>query len=112
MWDNTTISYSDTVYTLSTAMTATDIPIKFVNKADATVVVFTKNFAPSADEYYVAWQVLKANSTAEFVYPAKTSVGATHGGANLLGGPFETEPGSVWEIHQEDESESPTLAGL
>ena len=111
--------YSDTIDTLSTAMTTSDIPIKFINATltgslDAGVVVFTKNSDVSTPQaYYVAWQVLPIRSEISevFVYPAATAVGATYDENNVTvtAGPFPAELGSTWRIDQETERDTATL---
>ena len=84
----------------------TDIPIKYVNATTSTdfeVVVFTKNFSTNTPQvYYVAWQILRAQTSAQFIYPVTTAVGATYhtGGQLVTAGPFPAELGSTWEITQ------------
>ena len=90
----------------------TDIPIKYINattRTDFDVVVFTKNFSVNTPKaYYCAWQVLKTQTNAHFVYPVDVAVGATYtsGGQQIIIGPYEAEPGSTWEISQESATDT------
>ena len=85
----------------------TDIPIKYINatvSTDFEVVVFTKNYNVNTPQvYYVAWQILRAQTSAQFVYPVSTAVGATYhtGGQLITAGPFPAQLGSTWEITQD-----------
>ena len=85
----------------------TDIRIRYINatsKVDFAVVVFTKTMSVSTPEtLHAAWQVLKGQSSVDFVYPISTSVGATYeeNGNIITSGPFATELGTTWEITQE-----------
>ena len=64
----------------------------------------------SPNSKYVVWHILQTQTEADFVYPAKTGVGAyyIHDSIKLVMGPFSAECGSTWEIHQE-EKHSPKL---
>jgi hypothetical protein len=94
---------------------ASSIPIKYVNAtkhADFQVLVFTKNYSPDTPKtYYVAWQVLAAQSTSEFKYDTTISVGATYekGGQTITAGPFQAQLGSTWEIQDPQEGATATL---
>ena len=85
----------------------TDIKIRYINatsEVDFAVVVFTKNFTVSTPEaFYSAWQVLKGQTSVDFVYPISTSVGVTYeeNGQIITSGPFPAELGTTWEITQE-----------
>ena len=85
----------------------TDIPIKYINattNTDFEVVVFTKNFSTNTPKtYYAAWQVLRGQTSVQFVYPISTAVGATYtnGGQIITAGPFPAPLGSTWEITQD-----------
>ena len=86
-------------------MTSADIPITYINKtgsADVQVVVY---------ESRVAWQVLVAQTQVEFVYPASTGVGAyyTEDNVKITMGPFPAQPGSTWEIEQENSDSAAVL---
>jgi hypothetical protein len=80
------------------------IPIKYINATehvDFQVMVFTKNYSSNVPKtYYVAWEVIAAQSTSEFEYAATNSVGVTYqiNGQTITAGPFEAELGSTWEI--------------
>ena len=70
---------------------------------DFEVVIFTKNFnVNNPRTYYVAWQVVKAQTKSNFSYPVDLSVGATYvtGGQKISAGPFRAPLGSTWEIIQ------------
>ena len=94
---------------------ASDIPIKYVNatkNVDFQVLVFTKNFNTNTPNvYYVAWQVLAAQSSVDFKYSTEISLGATYqkGGLTITAGPFAAKLGSTWDINQPKPDESATL---
>ena len=96
-------------------MAINDIQITYVNKTDRNdfmVVVFTKNEDVNAiDTPFVAWQTLKAQSSATFYYPVNTSVGAqgTIGNVVFRAGPFSAPLGSTWVFKQDHVEDSPTL---
>ena len=93
----------------------TDIPIKYINattNTDFEVVVFTKNFSTNTPKtYYAAWQVLRGQTSVQFVYPVTMSVGATYksGGQLITAGPFPAKLGSTWEITQESATDTAVL---
>ena len=93
----------------------TDIPIKYINatrNTDFEVVVFTKNFNTNKPTiYYAAWQILRGQSSVQFVYPVSMSVGAiyTSGGQVITAGPFPAKLGSSWEITQESAAATAVL---
>ena len=93
----------------------TDIPIKYINattNTDFEVVVFTKNFSTNTPKtYYAAWQVLRGQTSVQFVYPVTMSVGATYkaGGQLITAGPFPAKLGSTWEITQESVTDTAVL---
>ena len=93
----------------------TDIPIKYINatsNVDFEVVVFTKNFSTNTPKtYYVAWQLLRGQTSVEFVYPVQMQVGATYsqGGQFITAGPFGAKLGTTWEISQESASATAVL---
>ena len=99
---------------LLTKMT-TDIPIKYINatsNVDFEVVVFTKNFSTNTPKtYYVAWQLLRGQTSVQFVYPVAMAVGATYsqGGQYITAGPFKAKLGSTWEITQESANATAVL---
>ncbi len=94
----------------------TDIAIKYINdtgSTDFSVVVFTKNFSVDTPEvYFAAWEVIRVQSSSEFIYPISTSIGASY----LLGyqfntmGPFGAVLGSTWEINQDNKANTPVLS--
>ena len=92
-----------------------DIPIKYVNVTgytDFEVVVFTKNFSTNTPKtYYCAWQVLRGQSSVQFVYPVSLAVGATYtqGGQKIMAGPFPAPLGSTWQIIQETSTDTAAL---
>ena len=94
----------------------TDIPIKYVNatrNTDFEAVVFTKNYSTNTpNTYYCAWQVLRGQTSVQFVYPVTTAVGAVYsqGGQTITAGPFPAELGSTWQITQESSIDTAVLA--
>ncbi len=84
-----------------------DIPIKYINNTrntDFEVMVFTKNYSTRTPKvYYVAWQVLRGQTSVEFKYPVSISVGATYysSGLQVVAGPFGSDLGSSWRITQD-----------
>lgn len=95
-----------------------DIPVEFYNstgRTDFQVMVSTKNFdisAPPEDiAEFAAWEVLKTQSSASFIYPGALAVGCTYTqlDTEIKCGPFEAKEGSTWEIVQEMEGVSPIL---
>ncbi len=96
-------------------MSTTDIPIKYINdtgSTDFSVVVFTKNFSVDTPKtYFAAWEVIRVQTSSGFVYPITTSVGASyqhHDQHNTMG-PFGAEPGSTWEINQNNPATAPLI---
>ena len=93
----------------------TDIPIKYINattNTDFEVVVFTKNFSTNTPKtYYAAWQVLRGQTSVQFVYPVSMSVGATYksGGQVITAGPFPAKLGATWEITQDSATDTAVL---
>ena len=93
----------------------TDIPIKYINattNTDFEVVVFTRNFSTNTPKtYYVAWQVLRGQTSVQFIHPASMAVGATYrsGGQVITAGPFPANLGSTWEVTQESASDTAVL---
>ena len=104
---STNISDRLYIFELIIVTMTTDIKIRYINatsKVDFAVVVFTKNFSVSTPKmFYSAWQVLKGQSSVDFVYPISTSVGVTYeeNGQIITSGPFPAELGTTWEITQE-----------
>ena len=94
---------------------ASKIPIKYINSTgnvDFEVVVFTKNYSTDTPKtYYVAWHVLKAQTSSEFVYPVEIEIGASYHFDDQLitAGPFGAKLGSSWLITQDTSSETATL---
>lgn len=92
-----------------------DIPITYINETEMNnfmVVVFTKNEDTNAiDTPFVAWQTLKAQTSAKFSYPVNAAVGAEWkiGEVILRSGPFPATPGSTWKFTQAHFDDSPNL---
>ena len=92
-----------------------DIPITYYNQTGQNnfeVVVFTKNENPSAiDTPFVAWRVLKAQTSAQFVYPVNVAVGATwtDGGVTSSAGPIVSSLGATWVLTQKTSESPPNL---
>ena len=97
-------------------MALSDIAIKYINSTgntDFQVVVFTKNFSTNTPKiYYCAWQVLRAQTSVQFVYPVSMAVGATYtqGGQLITAGPFPAPLGSTWEIKQDSATSTAVLS--
>ena len=93
-----------------------DIAIKYINSTgntDFQVVVFTKNYSVNTPKtYYCAWQVLRGQTSVQFVYPVSISVGATYtqGGQLITAGPFPAKLGSTWEIKQDSNKSTAVLS--
>ena len=81
-----------------------DVPIVYLNKTgrnDFAVVVFTKNEDLNAIETpFVAWQIIRAQTSANFAYPVFASVGVywESNGVTLYSGPMIAAAGSTWEF--------------
>ena len=88
-------------------MSHNQIDIKYVNntgKTDFDVMVFTKNYSTRTPNiYYVAWQILRGQTSVYFSYPLDTvQVGASYHqhGQIINSGPFHADIGSSWKITQ------------
>lgn len=91
-----------------------DIPIKFINatgKVDFDVIVFAKTFSNSAAPLFVAWQILRCQTSVRLLYPRSVEVGSsfTHGIQFVSCGPFKTQVGTTWEIRQGSKVSVPIL---
>ncbi len=88
---------------------SSEIPIRYINstgETDFQVLVFTKNYSTNTPAtVYAAWQVLKAQTEVDFVYPVDIEVGASYvvGSQTIIAGPFGAELGSTWQITQHTE---------
>ena len=88
-----------------------DVLVKYINatgKADFEVVVFTE----PTDNIYVAWQVLQAQTSAEFIYPVALDVHASYyqpNGTKIDAGPLAATLKSTWEITQETKASTAIL---
>ncbi len=93
----------------------TDIPVKYFNKTGSTdfeVMVFSQNYNPNTPtSVFAAWQVLKAQTQVNFMYPVQMQIGATYksGSQTIIAGPFDTTLGSTWEISQDSSSATAVL---
>ena len=91
------------------------IPVKYINNTKSTdfeVMVFTKNYSTRTPKiYYVAWQVLRGQTSVEFKYPVMLAVGATYTskGLQVVAGPFDATLGSSWRINQEKPTDTAVL---
>ena len=91
-----------------------DIPITYYNKTghvDFDVLVFIKNYTNHTTKKYVCWQILRGQSSVDFVFPAVIQVGASYEyqGKIIKCGPLNAEMGSIWEIIQEKEDSTAVL---
>ncbi len=91
-----------------------DISIKFINgtgKVDFDVVIFSKTFSNNAVPMFVAWQILRCQTSVCLIYPHSVEVGSSfnHGIQFVNCGPFDTQVGSTWEIRQESKGSIPLL---
>lgn len=74
----------------------------YLNKTgrnDFAVAVFAKNEDLNAvDTPFVAWQLLRAQTSAKFVYPVQVCVGAywESDGVSVHSGPLPAAAGSTW----------------
>ena len=90
------------------------IPITYINKTgsiDFDVVVFMHNSRNSVEDIRLPWQILRAQSSVTFTYPADMQVGATYIRNEQLvsAGPFNAKNGTTWEILQENTLFTPHL---
>ncbi len=92
---------------MSISAVSKDILISYFNETgdvDFQVMVYSKNYI-SPSNYNVAWQVLRGQGGVDFVYPVKLQVGASYGSSSTMScycGPLDAEPGTTWEIIQEE----------
>jgi len=98
-------------------MSKNKIDIKYVNNTgntDFEVMVFTKNYSTRTPKtYYVAWQILRGQSSVYFSYPLDTiEVGASYhnSGQKINSGPFLADMGSSWTITQPMRTSTAILA--
>ena len=88
-----------------------NVSVNYINatgKADFEVVVFTE----PTDDNYVAWQILQAQTSAEFIYPVALDVHASYyqpNGTKIDAGPLAATLGSTWEITQETKASTAIL---
>ena len=93
-----------------------NIRVKYINKTGSTdfqVLVFTKNFSTNTPEtYYAAWQVLRAQTEADFNYPVEIEVGASYeqAGQVIISGPFGASLGSTWDVVQDTPTSTTVLS--
>jgi len=85
---------------------ASNINVKYINKTgntDFEVMVFTKNYSTRTPKiFYVAWHVLRGQTSVTFQYPMDLAVGCSYNENNLkiVSGPFTAGSGSSWKIAQ------------
>jgi hypothetical protein len=98
------------------------IPIKYINatnEVDFDVVVFTKNYFTSPEtaelyhsaDYYVAWQILRGQTSVSSIFPEGIEVGSTYNNNCqwISCGPFKAKLGSTWEMRQDTRDSTPVL---
>ena len=100
---------------LSKIRITNDINIKYLNKTgrvDFAVAVFVQNSdANAVDSPYVAWYVLRTQSSAKFVWSKSQEVGVEYevDGAKMTAGPVTAEAGSTWDFVHEQADSTPYL---
>ena len=98
--------FSLPVQLLQNSIMTSTINVKYVNNTgntDFEVMVFTKNYSTRTPKtYYVAWHVLRGQTSVTFQYPVHLAVGSTYQehGLKIISGPFGAELGSSWRITQ------------
>lgn len=91
------------------------ISVRYINNTgnvDFEVMVFTRNFNTKTPKiFYVAWQVLRAQSSVDFSFSNKLQVGAFYKdeGQTVRAGPFTADGGSTWRIVQNDRRDTAIL---
>lgn len=97
-------------------MASDKIDIKYLNKTgntDFEVMVFTKNYSTRTPKtYYVAWEILRGQTSVQFKYPVSTvAVGAFYeeNGLKIVSGPFDAQLGSSWRIIQDKKRNTAVL---
>ena len=90
------------------------IPIKFINNTgntDRDVIIFSKNLPNESEPVYVAWQILRCQTSVDLLYPLGFQVGTcyTKGIQSVNCGPFDAVLGSIWEMRQQSQASVPLL---
>ena len=85
------------------------IKVLYINatgKTDFTVNVYSHKYAKEP------WRSIHAQSSAIFHYNGTVEVGASYreNGLNVLAGPFEAEPGSLWKVKQDTPNSTAVLS--
>ncbi len=91
-----------------------DVAVKYTNKTgkiDFKVVVYVSNQTKEDHPLSVAYWVLVAQSSAQFVYTKNVTVSATYrkGGQSMTAGPIPALPGNKYQIIKESESDAATI---
>ena len=93
-----------------------DVAVKYINATGAVdfeVVVSTNNYDTQSEANLdIAWQVLKAQTSSQFVYPVSSSVAASYrsSGQKITAGPFPADPGTSWYIKQDLQTDTAVLS--
>jgi len=98
----------------STSAVSEGVPIKFINNTgntDRDVIVFSKNLPNESEPVYVAWQILRCQTSVDLLYPLSFQVGTcyTKGIQSVHCGPFDAGLGSIWEMRQQSQASVPLL---
>lgn len=75
------------------------VSITYVNdtgRDDFSVYVSGMPYVPSDSSNFVAWQTLRSQSTAAFLFPAAVGIGLVWEGVTY--GPYLTSPTATWEV--------------
>lgn len=93
-------------------MSQRDIKIKYTNntgEVDFQVCIFSKELST---HFLAAWEVIRAQSSASFIYPAEYEVGASYeqGDLNVILGPLTARLGSTWDIEQHNQKDTAVLS--
>jgi len=92
------------------------INVRYYNNTgntDFEVMVFTKNYSTRTPKtYYVAWHVLRGQTSVTFQYPVELAVGCTYeeNKLKIVSGPFSAGLGSSWKIAQPKNTSTAVLS--
>ena len=87
--------------------------ITYVNdtgRSDFSVYMSGMPFHSSDSSNFVAWQTLRAQSAAAFLFPAEAGVGMVWEG--VMYGPYATPPAATWELTVSKDGEPVCKQGI